>query len=98
MKIVNIEESRERCVEAGWMAYDILFSVPMEKEFIRSLKDIGGAFMFLEVLKKPFFKLEAEHYLLRGVLGDSFLRLAVHMDYPEEMERIKKCLILLADR
>ena len=52
--------------------------------------------MFLEMLKKPFFKLEAEHYILRGVLGDNFLRLAVHMDYPEEMERIKRRLIFLA--
>lgn len=92
MKIVKITESGERCAEAGWYAYDIVFDRPMDKAFIKSLKEIGGGFVFLEMLKRPFFKLEAEHYMIKGVQGDDFLRVAVHLDYPGELERVKGCL------
>lgn len=91
MRIRGITESRERCVEAGWSAYDFLLEEPMEKAFIVSLRDIGGSFVFLEMLKKPFFKLESDHYILKGVLGDDFFRMAVHADYvEEELKRVKE--------
>ncbi len=89
MQIIDIMESRERCVEAGWFAYDIILPHPMDKEFIRSLRAIGGSFLFLEMLKSPFFKLESDHYILKGVLGNDFFRMAIHRDYPEELERVK---------
>ena len=92
MKIVDVKESGDRCAEAGWFAWDILFDGPMEKEFIKKLSVIGGSFVFLEMLRNPFFKLEAEHYIVKGVQGNDFLRAAVHRDYPEELERIKGIL------
>ena len=91
MKITKITESRERCAEAGWFAYDFLLNAPMDKEFIRGLRGIGGSFVFLEMLKSPFFKLEADHYILKGVIGNDFFRMPVHGDHEkEEMERIKQ--------
>jgi len=91
MKILEVTESKERCVEAGWFAYDFLLDRPMEKDFIKSLRGIGGSFVFLEMLKKPFFKLEAGHYILKGVAGNDFFRMAVHTDYTEkELERVKR--------
>lgn len=91
MKIREIIESRERCVEAGWFAYDILLDLPMDKEFIRSLRGFGGSFVFLEMLRAPFFKLEADHYILKGVIGNDFFRMAVHRDDAEkELERVKQ--------
>lgn len=92
MKVTAVMESRERCAEAGWFAYDIVFDQPMDKAFIGRLGAIGGGFVFLEMLKRPFFKLEAEHYMIKGVQGDDFLRMAVHRDYPEELERVKSYL------
>ncbi|MCI9372209.1 MAG: hypothetical protein HFI52_02245 [Lachnospiraceae bacterium] len=92
MKMIEVTESRERCAEAGWFAYDMIFDEPMEKTFIRSLETIGESFVFLEMLKAPFFKLEAEHYMIKGVQGERFLRMAVHGDYPEELERVKGIL------
>lgn len=94
MKILEIIESRERCVEAGWFAYDILLDEPMEKEFIKNLRGIGGSFVFLEMLKNPFFKLEADHYILKGVVGNDFFRAAIHTDHvDEELERIKAYIV-----
>lgn len=91
MKIREITESKERCVEAGWFAYDFLLEDAMEKAFIINLRGIGGSFVFLEMLKKPFFKLEADHYILKGVMGNDFFRMAVHADYVEkELERVKR--------
>ena len=91
MKVLQIIESRERCAEAGWFAYDFLLDAPLDKEFIRNLRGIGGSFVFLEVLKNPFFKLEADHYILKGVVGNDFFRMAVHGDYAEEeLERVKR--------
>lgn len=91
MKIREIIESRERCAESGWFAYDILLDRPMEREFIRSLREIGGSFVFLEMLKTPFFKLEANHYMLKGVVGNDFFRMAVHADdVKSEVERVRR--------
>lgn len=91
MKIREIIESRERCVEAGWFAYDMLLDRPMDQEFIRNLRGIGGSFVFLEMLRAPFFKLEADHYILKGVIGNDFFRMAVHRDDAEkELERVKQ--------
>ncbi len=67
MKIREIIESRERCVEAGWFAYDFVLEEPINKEFIKNMRGIGGSYVFLEMLKAPFFKLEADQYILKGV-------------------------------
>ena len=55
---LRTEESRERCAESGWYAYDLILSEGMDDEFIRSLKAVGGSFLYLPQLKHPFFKLE----------------------------------------
>lgn len=91
MKIREIIESRERCVEAGWFAYDFVLEEPMKKEFIKSMRGIGGSYIFLEMLKAPFFKLEADHYILKGVEGNDFFRMAVHRDDAKgELERVRR--------
>ena len=95
-KVTSVVESRERCAEAGWFAYDLLLDQPMDRAFIRSLKGIGGSFVFLEMLKNTFFKLEADHYLLKGVQGNDFFRLAMHGDHLQELERVKTYLSELA--
>lgn len=91
MQVREIIESRERCVEAGWFAYDFVLEEPMGKEFIEALRGIGGSFLFLKMLKAPFFKLEADHYIVKGVQGNDFFRMAVHRDDAEiELERVKR--------
>lgn len=89
MRIVNRIESREKCAEAGWYAYDYILDEPMEKKFIVSLRPLGS-FIYLKMLKKPFFKIETDHYVLRGIEHDMFFRIAVHGDYLRELEKIEK--------
>lgn len=77
MKVIRKEESRERCAESGWFAWDLILDGPMDQEFILSLKPLG-AFSYLPMLKKPFFKVESDYFFLKGVQGDDFLRAAIH--------------------
>lgn len=88
MKITEIIPSRERCAEAGWHAYDFILERPMDDAFIRSLRPLGG-FLYMEMLKKPFFKIESGHYLLKGIRGDDFFRMAVHGEYQEELKKVE---------
>lgn len=89
MKVLKTVPSRERCAESGWYASDLLLERPMDAPFIRSLREFGGSFVFLSMLKKPFFKLESDYYMLKGCLGDDFLRVAVHDGHREELERAR---------
>ncbi len=82
MRIVERIPSRERCAEAGWYAWDLVLERPMDDAFIRALRPLGG-FTYLRMLKKPFFKIESEYCLVKGLLGDDFLRVAVHDGHRE---------------
>jgi len=92
MQILAREESRERCAEAGWYAYDLMLSEPLSETGIRQLKPLGS-FVYLGMLKKPFFKVENHYFILKGILGDDFFRVAVHGDHREELERISTFVI-----
>lgn len=91
MKVIRKEESRERCAESGWFAWDLILDGPMDQEFILSLKPLG-AFSYLPMLKKPFFKVESDYFFLKGVQGNDFLRAAIHNDHPEKLEQIEKLI------
>lgn len=88
-------ESREHCAESGWYAFDFMLTGPMSEAYIGKLKKIGGSFLFLTMLKKPFFKLEAENYIIKGVLGNDFFRMAVQDDAKAELSRVEKYLVEL---
>ena len=77
MKIRKIEESREKCAEAGWYAYDYFLEEPMEDSFIYALRPLGS-FVYLSMLKEPFFKIEGDCFMIKGVRGKDYFRAAVH--------------------
>ena len=88
MNIMKQVPSRERCAEAGWFAYDLLLDRPMTREDIQQFKSLGG-FSYLGMLKKPFFKVESDHFMIKGLQGDAFFRLAIHKDYPELIGQVE---------
>lgn len=96
MKVLKRIESRERCAEAGWFAFDYLLDRKIDKTFILSLRPLG-AFVFLEMLSKPFFKIESEHFMIKGLLGDDFFRMAVHRDYMEALTKMEEYVQELGD-
>ncbi len=86
MRIVERTESREPCVEAGWKAYDYHLDGQIDREFVLSLRPLGSL-VFMENLKKPFFKIEAEHYIIKGVVGSEFFRVAEQGESIDEVIR-----------
>ena len=68
MKILGKQPSREKCAESGWFATDYLLDQPIDREFILSLKPLGS-FVYLDMLKEPFFKIESDYYMIKGVQG-----------------------------
>ncbi|MBQ9399888.1 MAG: hypothetical protein IJU27_04550 [Bacteroidales bacterium] len=87
MKILDRIKSREPCVESGWDAFDFLVDAPIDEAFILSLRPLGS-FSYMKALKRPFFKIESHHYIIKGLQGDSFFRVAVHRDHMDELQMI----------
>ena len=89
VRITGRRKSLEPCTESGWEAYDILLEAPLCEEDVLGLKQIDGSYLFLRQLKKPFFKIENHQYVIKGVLGDPFFRVAAHRDALEVLERFE---------
>ena len=88
MKILEIIPSRERCAEAGWYAWDFLLDSPVDEALILSLRPFGSL-LYLKNLSRPFFKVESDISLIKGLVGDSFFRLSAHdsrRDLVQEVE------------
>ncbi len=88
MKIIDKIESRERCAEAGWYAWDFILDRPMDDEFILSLRPLGS-FVYLTMLSSPFFKIESDYRLIKGLRGDPFFRGAVHDAYRDKLAEVE---------
>ncbi|MDD7642772.1 MAG: hypothetical protein PUK75_09925 [bacterium] len=88
MKIIDRRKSLETCTESGWDAFDLLVDEPLTDDMIRRLSAIGGSFIYMSMLKKPFFKVESHYYVVKGLKGDEHFRVAVHKDYLSEIDRI----------
>ena len=88
MNFVKRVESRERCAEAGWYAFDYLMDEPITPDFIRSLRPLGN-FVYLTMLARPFFKIEGDYFFIKGVEGDPFFRVAVHGDHLYYLDKLE---------
>lgn len=88
MNIIKKTESVEPCTESGWYAWDYELERGMEPEDIEALAVLGGSFLYLKQLKEPFYKVETQYMMVKGLEGRSVLRLSVYKEYEEEL--IKK--------
>lgn len=91
MKITNITRSPEPCTEAGWIAFQYELERVVCRDFILALRPLGS-FIFLESLSKPFFKIQNHHYMIKGLLNDTSIRVAVHREHLNEQEPIKRLI------
>ncbi|MBP5338887.1 MAG: hypothetical protein J6Z14_06220 [Prevotella sp.] len=91
MTIINIAPSPEPCTDAGWTAFQYHLDQPVTREFILSLRPLGSL-VFLDSLAQPFFKIESHHYMIKGLLNDTSIRVAVHRDHLDEQETIKQLI------
>ena len=87
MIITNITRSPEPCTEAGWLAFQYELEHPVSRDFIIALRPLGS-FIFLESLAQPFFKIQNHHYMIKGLLNATSIRVAVHKDHQDEQQPI----------
>lgn len=80
MKIVEIRPSMEECNEAGWAAFDFFLEEPLSEADILKLKPMGN-FLYLSMLKAPFFKIDGDNFQVKGIRGNDHFRVAVHREY-----------------
>lgn len=94
MKITDRAPSREKCAESGWFAYDYLLDGSIDRDFILQLRPLGG-FVYLDMLKQPFFKIESDYYMIKGIQGNDYFRVAVHGGHEELLKEIEAFLASL---
>lgn len=91
MKILEINKSLEKCTESGWLAFDFILDRQIDSQFITCLKDIGPL-VSMSMLRKPFFKVESDYFLLKDLEGDHFFRMGVHHEHLNEKDKIEKMI------
>ncbi len=87
MRITAITPSPEPCVEAGWHASQYYLECPVDIGLVTALRSLG-TLLLLDKVRQPFFKVESHHYIIKGLLGDDSIRVAVHRDHTDETQRI----------
>lgn len=92
IKLIEICESLEKCTEAGWFAYDFHMDGPVDKQTVL-LMEPYGSLLLLDMLKEPFFKIESDNWIIKGILGRDYFRAAVHKDSPELISRLEELFI-----
>lgn len=91
MRIVRITPSPEPCQEAGWAASQWYLDGIVTREYVVGLR-LLGSLLLLDGLKQPFFKIENHHYILKGLLGDTSIRVACHREHEEELDEVRRCV------
>ncbi len=91
MKIIVITRSPEPCAEAGWHASQYHLDHVVDRRLAEALGTLGTLTM-LDRLRQPFFKVEHHHYMVKGLLGDTSIRVACHRDHAEEVEKIRQLI------
>jgi hypothetical protein len=94
VEIIKVEKSNEICAEINWHSYDIFFDEQMDKKFIFSLKKFG-TLMYLSLLKKPFFKVNTNEYLIKGTQYNTKLRVGIFNNNIEYLSFILENILIL---
>ncbi len=81
-RVLCIERSLEQCAESGWYAYVFNLTEPLDAELAERLEPLDAE--LAERLARPFLTVRAERLIIRGIFGDSFIRVGVpERDAPE---------------
>lgn len=91
MKIIAITPSPEPCAEAGWHASQYQLEGTVTRALVLALRPLGSL-LLMDNLRQPFFKIESHHFMLKGLLGDRSIRVAVHRDHEEETTTIRQMI------
>ncbi len=91
MTVVDTQRAMEPCAEAGYFGHYIHFDRDVDEAYVTALRPLGDL-TFLRELKKPFFLLRGDGYILRGQVGDRFCKAGVAGNDPDTLARLIEAL------
>ena len=48
---------------------------------------------YLDMLKQPFFKIENNYYMIKGIEGNDYFRIAVHGKHEDELAKLEAFIL-----
>ena len=75
-RVTHIERSLEQCAESGWYAYIFELEEALDDKLAKRLESLGRS-MLLSQLARPFITVRSPRLIIRGIFGDSFIRVGV---------------------
>ncbi|MBO4658045.1 MAG: hypothetical protein J5637_00325 [Prevotella sp.] len=91
MRITAVTASPEPCTEAGWDARQYHLDGEVTRALVDALRPLGST-LLLDALRQPFFKVENHHFIIKGLLGDTSIRVACHRDHTDETRHIREAI------
>ncbi len=91
MKVTDKRESIELCTESGWQAYDLVLDGEMDRDTILRLGHLGDL-TYLEMLRQPFYRIEQNYYMIKGLQGADRLRVAMLGGHEAILERVQEVI------
>ncbi len=59
---------------------------------IHSEAETIGGFTYLDMLKQPFFKIDSDYYMIKGIQGNDYFRIAVHGKHEDQLEELERTI------
>ena len=47
---------------------------------------------YLDMLKQPFFKIDSDYYMIKGIQGNDYFRIAVHGKHEDQLEELERTI------
>ena len=91
MKVTGERESVELCTEAGWSAVDLMTDEPVDRETVLKLGKLG-TLTYLSMLRQPFYRVESNFWLVKGLEGEKTLRVSMAGGEEDIIRRVRDCL------
>ena len=62
----------------------------LEMKIVEKTESREKGFVYLDMLRQPFFKIENDYYMIKGIEGNNYFRIAVHGKHQEYLEKIEE--------
>lgn len=88
MKITAVERSFEQCTESGWTGWHLRLDGKCDDDLVQALAPLG-ALTYMKHMARPFFLVQNEHFLVRGLVGDTFIKAGLKNNDQSWIEHIR---------
>lgn len=96
LKIVGIEDSLTECTQYDWYGVDIEFDTELTDRTVEMWRTLGDM-SYLKELKKPFFKICTDNFVIRGFVGDRIIRIGCRRSFLDLKNRKEIAKLLSVD-